>query len=76
MINKMSDWVSKVLQSADPDIAIHSNEKIASNLLYRVLLAWWLVYRSGHGATQWERARRPYAHLTLISDTAVPPHQR
>jgi hypothetical protein len=49
MIERMRhypDWTSNVLKSADPEVAIDGNEKIASNLLYRVLVARWLVFQT------------------------------
>ena len=49
MINKMSsctNWISNVLESPTPKVAIDSNETIASNLLTRVLVARWLVFQT------------------------------
>jgi hypothetical protein len=48
MIQQMGshpDWISNVLKSADPKVAIDGNEKIAFNILHRVLVARWLVFR-------------------------------
>jgi hypothetical protein len=48
MIEQMShhpNWISNVLESANPKVAMDGNERIASNLLYTVLVARWLVFR-------------------------------
>jgi hypothetical protein len=52
MIQKMGsdpNWIPNVLKSDDPQVALEgneSNEKIAFNLLYRVLVARWLVLQT------------------------------
>jgi hypothetical protein len=52
MIEKMghtSGWITNVLESGNSSVALHgnsTNEKIAFNLLYRVLVARWLVLQT------------------------------